>query len=117
MRPALLIEDARRLGRQPVDPPVAETGKRRLEMAAKGENSPNVRPETPMTVLAPLLLGGAAVYALAGIVVALAFVTMGLAAVLPGTPVTIGARILFIPGAAVLWPVVLRRWLQASRAR
>jgi hypothetical protein len=64
--------------------------------------------------LAPVLLGAAALYALAGVVVALAFVTVGLTAVLPaGTPVTIGARILFVPGAAALWPVVLRRWLRS----
>jgi len=45
-------------------------------------------------------------------------VTVGLAAVLPaGTPVTIGARILFVPGAAALWPVVLRRWLRSRRDR
>jgi len=68
--------------------------------------------------LAPVLLGAAALYALAGVVVALAFVTVGLAAVLPaGTPVTIGARILFVPAAAALWPVVLRRWLRSRRDR
>ena len=68
--------------------------------------------------LAPALLGAAALYALAGVVIALAFVTVGLAAVLPaGTPVTIGARILFVPAAAALWPVVLRRWLRSRRDR
>jgi hypothetical protein len=52
-------------------------------------------------------------YVTAGIVVALAFVIRGLSEVLPaGTPVTIGARILILPGAAALWPVVVRRWLQ-----
>jgi hypothetical protein len=70
-----------------------------------------------MSILAPVLLGAAALYALAGIIIALAFVTAGLTAVLPaGTPVTIGARILFVPAAAALWPVVLRRWLR-SRGR
>jgi hypothetical protein len=45
-------------------------------------------------------------------------VTAGLAVVLPsGTPVTVGARVLFVPGAAVLWPVVLRRWLRSRGAR
>jgi hypothetical protein len=71
-----------------------------------------------MTVLAPLLLGAAMLYSLTGIVVALSFVTLGLAAVLPaGRPVTIGARILFVPGAAALWPIVLQRWLQSRRNR
>jgi len=69
-------------------------------------------------LLTPVLLGAAALYAIAGIVIALAFVTAGLAAVLPaGTPVTIGARILFVPGAAALWPVVLRRWLRSRGNR
>jgi hypothetical protein len=78
----------------------------------------NVQPETLMTILAPVLLGAAALYAAAGIVIALAFVTVGLAAVLPvGTPVTVAARILFVPGAVALWPVVLRRWLRSRGTR
>jgi hypothetical protein len=68
-------------------------------------------------MLVPVLLDLFALYALAGVVVALAFVSVGLAAVLPpGTPVTVGARILFLPGAAALWPCVLARWLR-SRGR
>jgi hypothetical protein len=55
-----------------------------------------------------------ALYALVGAVTAVAFVTFGLARVLPpGTPVTIGARVLFLPGAALLWPYVLARWIKA----
>jgi hypothetical protein len=60
-----------------------------------------------------IVLDLVALYGLAGVIVALAFVTVGVASVLPaGTPVTIGARILFLPGAAALWPLVLSRWLQ-----
>ena len=56
-------------------------------------------------------------YAVVGAVTALAFVTFGIARVLPaGTPVTLGARVLLIPGAALLWPYVLLRWVKA-RAR
>ena len=55
-----------------------------------------------------------ALYAVAGAVTALAFVTFGIARVLPaGTPVTIGARALLMPGAALLWPYVLLRWVKA----
>jgi len=69
-------------------------------------------------MLVPVLIGLIALYALAGVVVALAFVTVGLAAVLPaGTPVTIGARILFLPGATALWPIVLSRWLRSRGPR
>jgi hypothetical protein len=59
-----------------------------------------------------------ALYALAGAVTALAFVTFGIARVLPaGTPVTLGARVLLVPGAAILWPYVLLRWVKARAAR
>ena len=58
-----------------------------------------------------------ALYAVAGAVTALAFVTFGIARVLPaGTPVTLGARVLLMPGATLLWPYVLLRWVKA-RAR
>ena len=56
-------------------------------------------------------------YAVVGAVSALAFVTFGIARVLPaGTPVTLGARVLLLPGAVLLWPYVLLRWVKA-RAR
>jgi hypothetical protein len=64
-----------------------------------------------------ILLDVLALYAVAGAVAALAFVTFGIARVLPArTPVTLGARVLLVPGAALLWPYVLLRWLKA-RAR
>jgi hypothetical protein len=57
-------------------------------------------------------------YAVAGVVTAVAFVTFGLARVLPaGTPVTVGARLLLLPGAALLWPYVLLRWVKARGGR
>jgi hypothetical protein len=62
-----------------------------------------------------IILDVLAVYALVGVVTALAFVTFGIARVLPaGTPVTLGARVLLVPGAALLWPYVLLRWLKAG---
>jgi hypothetical protein len=64
-----------------------------------------------------LILTAIGVYALAGLLVALAFVTIGVTRVLPHpAPVTIGARILLIPAAAALWPYVLYRWRSASHA-
>jgi len=57
-----------------------------------------------------------AFYALVGAATALAFVTLGISRVLPaGTPVTVGARVLLLPGAAILWPYVLWRWIRAAR--
>jgi hypothetical protein len=68
---------------------------------------------TTMLFLAPIGL-----YALAGLLTALAFVTTGVTRVLPHpAPVTIGARILLIPAAAALWPYVLYRWRHAGPAR
>jgi hypothetical protein len=59
-----------------------------------------------------------ALYAAAGAVTAVAFVTFGIARVLPaGTPVSVGARVLLLPGAAILWPYVLLRWAKAGGAR
>jgi putative effector of murein hydrolase LrgA (UPF0299 family) len=64
------------------------------------------------------ILYALALYAAAGAVTALAFVSIGLARVLhPPVPATIGARILLLPGAFALWPYILIRWFKArSRA-
>jgi hypothetical protein len=47
-------------------------------------------------------------------VAALAFVAFGVTQVQPAS-VSLGARILILPGAAALWPYVLVRWLGAKR--
>jgi len=63
-----------------------------------------------------VLIDVLALYAVLGAVIALAFVTFGIARVLPaGTPVTLGARVLLWPGAALLWPYVLLRWVKGRR--
>jgi hypothetical protein len=65
-----------------------------------------------------LVVDALGVYVMVGAVTAVAFVTVGLARVLPaGTPVTVGARVLLLPGAAILWPYVLLRWVKARAAR
>ena len=63
--------------------------------------------------MATILSFGLVLYGATGIVVGLAFVTVGIAQVLPHTSATAGARILWLPGAALLWPYVLMRWRQA----
>jgi hypothetical protein len=57
-------------------------------------------------------------YGAAGLIVAIAFVSYGVTRVLP-TPVTatLGARLLLIPGAVVLWPFVLKRWRMTRNFR
>ena len=66
--------------------------------------------------MAIILFYGLALYALCGIVTGVAFVTLGVARVLPHASVTASARILWLPGAAILWPYVLVRWRQARAA-
>jgi hypothetical protein len=62
-----------------------------------------------------IVLIGLALYAVAGIAVAAAFVAFGVTRVLPEpVPVSVGARILIFPGAAALWPYVVVRWLKSS---
>ncbi len=57
-------------------------------------------------------------YAALGVVTALAFVSFGIAQVLqPPVPVTLGARILLLPGCFALWPYILIRWHRARRRR
>ncbi|MEJ0075518.1 MAG: hypothetical protein WDO17_08730 [Alphaproteobacteria bacterium] len=59
------------------------------------------------------LLNALALYAAIGAVIALAFVALGVTRVQPAS-VSLGARILILPGAAALWPYVLFRWLKAD---
>lgn len=67
-----------------------------------------------MHPLVAFLLNGFTIYAGIGIVAALAFVTFGVTRVQPAG-VSLGARVLILPGAAALWPYVLMRWLKAVR--
>jgi hypothetical protein len=56
----------------------------------------------------------ALLYVAVGFVVAVAFVVFGASRVLPEpAPLTAGARIMLVPGATLLWPYVLARWLAA----
>ena len=61
-----------------------------------------------------LLLNALALYAAVGVATALAFVSFGVTRVQP-VSVSLGARILILPGAAALWPYVLVRWLRDVR--
>lgn len=64
-----------------------------------------------------ILLMGVYLYVLIGIVTAVAFMISGVTRVfVHPTPVTVPARILLLPGAIVLWPYVLVRWLGAEKA-
>jgi len=70
----------------------------------------------PRAGIAMIVLTVLALYAAAGVAIGLAFVAFGVTRVLPEpAPVTLGARILLLPGAAALWPYVLMRWLTSHR--
>jgi hypothetical protein len=60
------------------------------------------------------LLDALALYVAIGAATAVAFVAFGVTRVQPAS-VSFGARILILPGAAVLWPYVLVRWFRAWR--
>ena len=53
-------------------------------------------------------------YLAAGLAVGLAFVSIGVVRV-QSAPVTLGARILLLPGATLLWPLIVARWRKAAR--
>jgi hypothetical protein len=63
-----------------------------------------------------IILYALALYLLIGLVTAVAFVSFGLSQVIPHMTASLGARILFVPGAVALWPYVLTRWLRARGA-
>jgi len=67
-----------------------------------------------MHPLVAFLLNALALYAAVGVATAVAFVVFGITRVQPA-PVSLGARILILPGAAALWPYVMARWLKAPR--
>lgn len=62
-----------------------------------------------------MLLCGLGLYALLGLIVAISFVSFGVTQVQPFS-MSLGARVLLLPGVAALWPYVLIRWLNARRA-
>jgi hypothetical protein len=65
-----------------------------------------------MGTVATIAIYALAVYAAFGVLTAIAFVAFGVTRVQPA-PVTLGARILILPGATALWPYVLIRWFMA----
>jgi hypothetical protein len=65
-----------------------------------------------MDSIAAILAVGLVIYVTAGLVVGLAFVIFGVTTV-QSAPVTVGARILLLPGATALWPFVMSRWLKS----
>jgi len=67
--------------------------------------------------VAEFLVDALAVYGLAGVVFAAAFVTAGIQRVDPvAEHAPLSFRLIVIPGAAALWPLLLTRWIRGPRA-
>ena len=64
-----------------------------------------------------ILLEALAAYAVIGSFIAIPFVVFGISRVMPRASVTPGARLLLLPGAVALWPLVLARWLRSGSSR
>jgi hypothetical protein len=69
-----------------------------------------------MDTAAAIIVYGLALYAACGLATALAFVSFGVTRVQPQS-ISLGARVLILPGAVALWPYVLIRWLEARGER
>ena len=69
-----------------------------------------------MTLLAQILVGLAGLYLLAGLVFAVAFALRGCERLDPAAATgSWGFRLVIVPGAAALWPLLLRRWRAGVR--
>jgi hypothetical protein len=65
------------------------------------------------TLFARALVYLAETYLALGLVFALAFVVFGVGTIDPGARGgTLGFRVLIVPGSALFWPLLLRRWLR-----
>jgi hypothetical protein len=69
-------------------------------------------------VVAELILFGLAAYLLCGLLVGLPFVLRGVDRVDDAARgAGLGFRLLILPGTVALWPLLLAKWLRASRQK
>jgi len=69
-------------------------------------------------MISTLLVTLLGVYGLIGILVALPFVLRGAGTLdTAATKGSLGFRILILPGAVALWPILLRKWVAAAKGR
>jgi hypothetical protein len=85
-----------------------------MELFDRFQLQPEGRPMTAAAVIG----FGLAIYAVAGILTALAFVSFGVdRALVQPASFTLSARMILLPGAAMLWPYILVRWIAARNRR
>ena len=71
----------------------------------------------PSPALIEFLVESAVLYAVLGMVFGVAFAWRGAAAIDPvARHATLGFRVLVLPGAALLWPMLAARWWRAATA-
>jgi hypothetical protein len=64
-----------------------------------------------MYVSATIILSAAVIYLSTGGILALGFAAVGIGRMLPQAGhITLGARAASLPGAALLWPILVRHW-------
>jgi len=68
-------------------------------------------------LIAQIVAGLLAAYALTGFLFAIAFVAVRIHSIDPAASRgTLGFRVIIFPGAAALWPLLLLRWIRGSTA-
>lgn len=68
-----------------------------------------------MSDIAIMIMIGCAAYLVAGLGTAVAFLAGGAVRTLPEpTSVSLGARLILLPGVVIMWPVVVSRLLHSS---
>lgn len=95
---------------------VAPPGRGNVSPPAASQRAVVLSLETSMpSDLAQTLVTALAVYAAVGLVFAVPFVLVGAGRVDPSARGgTWGFRLVILPGAAALWPLLLARWLRGS---
>ena len=69
-----------------------------------------------METIVTILLWAAAIYLLTGLVFAVLFLMKGISVVDDGAKGSgIGFRLIILPGIALLWPVLFKKWINALR--
>ncbi len=98
-------------------PPKCGVGLRLEDSILKQHASPQIFSRYSPAVLVEFLVQSVQLYAIVGLLFSLAFAWKGAAVVDPvATHATLGFRVLLLPGAALLWPLLAHRWWKAALA-
>ena len=113
------MEDVHSIRLAPFIAPPPESGLGfRLEVSIlKQHASRQISSRYLPAVLVEFLVQSVQLYAIVGLLFSLAFAWKGAAVVDPvATHATLGFRVLLLPGAALLWPLLAHRWWKAALA-